>query len=255
VLKPLEVDEELVGEFGGQHVRGPVEHRERDEEGLVPQLGPGVAEPVPALLLHSGLPEVREPRGCPGAAVVPGEHRGELGRLGGPVSAPGEEVPHGPEGEQPRRVVRAFGRQMRPYDVLRVRRLPDERRDPREEWRFLDGDDEVAVRFPQLVGGSVQMGVAQRTVTGQRQVPQHMPARPRELRGQRARRRLVRQRVDRGHAQAVQQHPRGGVASAAVRAGQDEDAFLAQPREGGGEGGALGEDLGQRVLLLLRDLP
>lgn len=245
------MDEQLVGELGREDVRGLVEDGEREQEGLVPKAGRRVAEPVTALLLHRGLPEIREPGQRLRAAVVRGQRIGERGRLGRPAIRGGEETGHRFEGEQRVDVVRPVPGQQRPYDVPRARRNPGARGDAGQVRRVLDGDDEVAVGLPELVAGREQVGVAQRAVAAQRQVAQDVPAGPGELCAQRGRRGLGAQGVDGAHAQPVQQHHGGGVAAGGVGAAEDQDALVAQPFQGAGEGGALGEHLGQRLQALV----
>lgn len=249
MLEPLEVHVQRVGEFGGEHVRRLVEDGEGDEERLVAQGGLGVAEPLPALPLDGRVPEVGEAGRRLFAAVVAGHLDGEPGHLGGPVGAAREEVADGAEGEQTGEVSGLFPQvgQVGAQHRGCLWGFPGGGGDSQQERGVLQGHDQIPAGLREPVAGRVQVGVAQRAVAAQRQIAQDVAAGRGELGAEVRRAGLGGQRVDGGHAQVVQEHERRGVAAGGVGAGEDQDALVAQPVQGGGEGGALDEDRGERV--------
>ena len=169
VLESLEVDEQLVGELGGEHIGRVVEHRERDQKGLVPQPERRVAQPRAALLLDRGETEAREAARAPPHSR---RTRRALRRSRRPRRAGGgavrQEVPYGGEREQRLDVVLGSRR-----PATWARRTASAsggshggRGTPSRIRRILDGDHQIAVGRLELVAGCVQVGVAKRACCG-----------------------------------------------------------------------------------------
>ncbi|MDW6060730.1 hypothetical protein SAZ11_25355 [Streptomyces sp. FXJ1.4098] len=176
--------------------------------------------------------------------------RGELPGEGGDLLhlvVLGEEVAHRFEGQE-----LVGGRthetlQMCAQDGLSRGRLPDDGGDPDQRSGALDGDHQMAARLFQPLPDGQQMGVAQGLATPEERVAQHMTGRVTQLVAERGGGDLGVERPYGGAAEAAQQHQGRGAAAGGVGADQDDVPVGAQPVQGGGEGVALLERLGQGV--------
>ncbi|WP_234441761.1 hypothetical protein [Streptomyces sp. WM6386] len=248
---------EQVGEFGGHRVRRPVEHGERDEEGLVVQRGRTlfVAEPARDLGGHRLLAVGGEFLLVDLTAVEGDEPPRELldpARL----LLSSQELRHRHESAQPRpRGLPEVPGDMGAQHVLGRGRLPAHERDVLQGGRRLDRDHQVAVGAFQLLAQTQQMGFAQRVAAAGGQVEQNVSGGVGQL--------LQEYRERGGRVQAAhpsgpqpqQEHEGRGTPAGVLPTGQDHDPVGAQPGECLVETRAAVEDVRQLLDLFLADLP